>query len=353
MIVARTSETESESRLASVEAGITADDGVVFPEQPAVVSELDQSGRAEVARLLLPSLGIQPANLAVAFELAGAVLEQRVKFNKAFRRCQSDFSEQPIHNVRVHCRRLMARLALVKEALPDSSLNPVIRSVKCFLKTLGELRDVQVQKQSLTFDLAQHPEAAGLWRELGRKEGDLKRAAALRTSRFKLRKLNRRLQCLEDELTDPTARLAAKATLTTAVIQGLEGTYAEVMRRRRSIRLSVPSSLHEVRKAYKKFRYMVESLPPSVARPFPAQLSDMGNYQTALGKIHDVEVLQGLVNDYAERFPKEAANLKRFQGVLQERRHALTDEYLSKADLLFSFWPLQSAPREDDARALL
>jgi len=352
MIAARTSESENESRLAPAEVGIT-EAGAAFPALPAVVSEPGQKGRVEVARLLLPSLGIRPTDLVVAFELAGAVMEQRVKFNKSFRQCQSDLSEQSIHDVRVHCRRLIARLALVKAALPGFNLDPVIRSLKRFLKTFGELRDVQVQKQGLSFDLSEHTELADLWRELGRKECDLKRAAVLRTGRFKLRKLNRRLQNLENELTDPTARLAAKTTLPTAVIQGLEGAYAEVVRRQRSCRLSISSGLHGVRKAYKKFRYMVESLPPSVARPSPAQLSAMGNYQTAMGKIQDVAVLQGLVIDYAERFPKMAASIERFRGVLQERRRALTEEYLSQTDSLLSFWPLPPAPREVGAPAPL
>ncbi len=347
MIVTHISESKSESRVAPVEVGIIADDGFAFPEQPAELPAPIQKRRAEVAWRLLPSLGIQPTDLAVAFELADAIREQRVKFKKAFGRCQSDFSGQSIHEVRVHCRRLMARLALVKVAIPGSSLDSIIRSLKRLLKTLGELRDVQVQKRGLTFELRQHPEVVGLWIELGRKEVDLSRAAAQRTRRFKMGKLNRCLQNLEAELTDPAARLAAKATLRAAVVRALGEAYAEVRRRQQSVRIADPSSLHEVRKAYKQFRYMVESLPPSVARPFPAQLSAMGNYQTAMGKIQDVEVLHGLVVDYAGRFPKVAAKLERFRGVLLKRRRALIDEYLSMAESLYSFWPLPAALRED------
>ena len=299
---------------------------------------------AELARRLLPSLGIQPQDLTVAFQLADRIAQQRVKFEKQLAACQKKCSEESVHEARVQCRRLIARLCLVKAAFPSRTVDSVLRSLKRFLKKLGELRDVQVQRLALTDDLSRHPEISGLWIELGRREEELVQQAAETTRRFKIGKLHKRVRALEAELTDPAARLAAKANLSAAIVRALEEAYAEVKGRRLAIKPAVPSTVHRVRIAYKKFRYMVESLPPAIARPSSAQLTAMTDYQGAMGRIQDVEVLDRQVEEYAERFPVAASDLSRFRQVLLERRRLLIDKYLGVADSLPSFWPLRSPP---------
>jgi CHAD domain-containing protein len=208
------------------------------------------------------------------------------------------------------------------------------------------LRDCQVLQEVLTPELSRHPEAAGLWIELGRKEGVLSRASAIAVRRFKMRKLNRLLNRVKRELIDPAARLATKTRLRTALVQGLSAVFAEVLSRRRSIDLTQAADLHSVRKAFKKFRYMAESFPPSLALPVPAQVSAMGEYQTALGKIHDVEVFQEFVLDHAARNPRIAFELGNLQEALLQRRHSLVQDYVTKTDSLAKFWPMPLPPPE-------
>src|SRR5262249_16256250 len=152
---------------------------------------------------------------------------------------------------------------------------------------LGGLRDAQVQKRALACELAEHPDVGGLWLELEKREMDLTNVTAEKLRRFKTTKLTRQLEKLEAELTDPTARLAGKTNLRERVIQAVANSHAKVMERRRAINLLIPATLHRTRTAFKRFRYMIESLPPSVARPSCQMLSAMSDYQDALGKIQD------------------------------------------------------------------
>src|SRR5262249_50898335 len=159
-----------------------------------------------------------------------------------------------------------------------------LQALKDLLHKLSGLRDVQVQKNVLTSKVAEHPELAGLWLELEKQELDLNKSAAKSVRQFCATKLARQLEKLQEELTDPTAHLAEKSCLRQRVIQAVTYAHANVMERRRAIDLRVPSTLHKTRTVFKKFRYMVESLPPAVARPSRSLLSAMSDYQAALGK---------------------------------------------------------------------
>ena len=89
---------------------------------------------AELAGLLLPSLGLLPLDLVVAYQLASKVQEQRVKFVKVFKVCQATYSQESVHNARVHSLRLIARLSLVQEAIPSGTADEVLYSLKRSLK---------------------------------------------------------------------------------------------------------------------------------------------------------------------------------------------------------------------------
>jgi CHAD domain-containing protein len=288
---------------------------------------------------LASHLGMSQQDFRVACQLADAVAEQRVRFEKMCARCQRGFSPDSVHDTRVHCRRLIARVTLVRQAMRDTALDSVLRTLKRFLKPLGELRDVQVQKQILMDELARFPELGGLWVDLSRREAKLRRAAKEWVGGLDRTKLARRLKRLEAELINPAARLASKAGLHQSVVRALEHAYRVVVDRRQQIDPAVPATLHRVRIAYKKFRYMVESLPPAVGQASSLQLSAMAHYQTALGNIQDAEVSRQFVSDYLARFPVQAEATALFLDHLNERRDQLVRAYIELADTLASFWP--------------
>jgi CHAD domain-containing protein len=289
-------------------------------------------------------MGISPQNLLIGFELSDSVAGQFRKFEKAVRWCRLELSGEAVHDARVHCRRLIARLVLIDMAMTSTDLQAAQKPLKRLLKSLGRLRDVQVQKDALSTELTRHPEVGGLWIELGRREQKLIRSASRFVSQFNLGKLRRRLEVIQAELKNPTARLAAKAVLGDSIVRAMQQAFDKVVLRSRDISPDDVSTVHRVRTAYKKFRYMAESLPPTVGRPSEAQLSVMDGYQQAMGNIQDVEVLREFLTGYTALQPEVAWSLASFKNTLLERRTRLVYDYMALADRLHSFWPLQSVP---------
>jgi CHAD domain-containing protein len=216
--------------------------------------------------------------------------------------------------------------------------------LKRLLKSLGELRDVQVQQLALAAELSRYPEVGGLWIELGRREQKLIQSAARSLDGFKLGKIRRQLEEVQAGLKNPAARLAAKAVLGESILRATQQAFEATAERACDIDADEVSTVHRVRTAYKKFRYMVEALPAALGRPSEAQAAAMAEYQQAMGAIQDVDVLLNLVADHGAQDPGVAWSLESFRKALLDRRTWLVDEFIARADALYSFWPLQSAP---------
>jgi CHAD domain-containing protein len=304
--------------------------------------------RSSLAQLgierMVSVMGLSPQNLLIGFELSDSVAGQFRKFEKTVRRCRLELSGEAVHDARVQCRRLIARLVLIDVAMTSTDLQAAQKPLKRLLKSLGGLRDVQVQKGALSAELTRHPEVGGLWIELGRRQQGLIRSASRFVSEFNMGKLRRRLEMIQAELKNPAARLAAKAVLGDSIIRATQQAFDKVVLRSRAIRPDEVSTVHRVRTAYKKFRYMAESLPPTVGSPSEAQFSAMDGYQQVMGSIQDVEVLLEFLTGYIALRPEVAWSLASFKNILLERRTRLVRDYMSLADRLHSFWPLQSVP---------
>lgn len=291
-------------------------------------------------------MGISPQNLLIGFELSDSVAGQFRRFEKEVRRCRLELSGEAVHDARVHCRRLIARLVLIDTGMTSTDLQSAKKPLKRLLKSLGGLRDVQVQKAALSTELTRHPEVGGLWIELGRREQELIRWVSRYVSEFNLGKLRRRLEVIQSELKNPAARLAAKAVLGDSIIRAAQTAFDKVVLRSRAISPDDVSTVHRVRTAYKKFRYMVESLPPTAGRPSEAQLSAMDGYQQAMGTIQDVEVLLEFLTGYIALRPEVAWSLASFKNIVLDRRARLVQDYMTISGQLHSFWPLQAIPGE-------
>jgi len=280
-------------------------------------------------------MGITPQNLLICFELSDSVAEQLLRFEKMVRRCRFEFSEKAVHDVRVHCRRLIARLVLIEMAMSLTNLQATRKHLKRLLKLLGALRDVQVQKEILAAELPRHPEVGGLWIEIGGRERELIQPSSRFMSEFKMGKLRRRLEIIQDELKNTTARLATKAVLGESIIGATQHAFDEVMLRACAISPDDASTVHRV-----------ESLPPILGGPSEVQLSAMDAYQQAMGRIQDVDVLLKFLGEYTALRPEVVWSLASFKNALLERRSRLIQDFIVIADKLCSFWPIPPMPGE-------
>jgi CHAD domain-containing protein len=204
---------------------------------------------------------------------------------------------------------------------------------------LGPLRDVQVQLRSLEKMLPSRPELQGFYGSLLRRERKLVRRLSTEIGAVKTGKaakvMRAVMQQVEMGLATPEMRQEKWAQATLAV----EAAFNRVLERKRAIDPTASASIHRMRVAFKKFRYMVESLAPLLGWVSSKQLKGMDAFQGRMGDIQDAEVLLTSVMTFARRAGAEReALLSHPLEELSGRRTALISTFVEEADRLYTFW---------------
>src|SRR5262245_12949465 len=96
-------------------------------------------------------------------------------FRAELKRCQKQFSEAAVHDLRVATRRLLSTLDLLASVHPNARLRQARRALKGQLDMFGPLRDVQVQLLTVDKMLAAFPELKGFYDFLVQRERKLVR----------------------------------------------------------------------------------------------------------------------------------------------------------------------------------
>jgi CHAD domain-containing protein len=302
--------------------------------------------RATIARrqLRLPGrtrmkAGTRAVAAAVGPCLAEALRTRWRSYREELRKCQEEFSEEAVHELRVATRRLIAQLLLLSCVIRSASIEKARRILKRRLVALGELRDIQVQRTFISHEVARFPELDLMHKWLKRRERRLVKSAIEEVGRFKTKKLEKWVCGLIRGLgaSAPSARLQDRQA--SAVLRATANAFAEAVERRRAIDLADLRTVHQTRVAFKRFRYMVESLSPGITALSKRQLRALAYYQRKMGIIQDLEVLQVGVGSYLEEHKKAEAVLRPFGRYLRQRRTRALRSFLKSADRLFGFWP--------------
>jgi len=220
------------------------------------------------------------------------------------------------------------------------------RKLKRHLKTLGKLRDAQVQTLFLEEQLERLPHVACLIDSLNKQERDLKKSSVREVRRCKTRKLKKWTAdfCRALESNPKTAE--HHEALSANACDALATAFAEVASRREKMSAANPRSIHETRVAFKHLRYMVESLSPAFTGLHQNELRRFGVYQTRLGALQDLEVLLATLNSFSAENPGAVEHLHSFSKFLHERRARAIDACLAQADDLYKVCePLGFSPQ--------
>jgi CHAD domain-containing protein len=126
----------------------------------------------------------------------------------------------------------------------------------------------------------------------------------------------------------------------------LRETYEQVAALRQRVRRSNTETIHRMRVAFKKFRYVSELLRPLFPRLKVKQLRQMQAYQGLMGDIQDMEVLIAAVKQGLQLALLPVHGLRPLLKELMRRRRGLIDAFLIAVDRLFEFHPDKFAPRE-------
>ena len=275
---------------------------------------------------------------ALAAHLAAALKLMRRRYRKRLARCQEKFSETSVHDLRIETRRMLAMLDLLRALHFEDSLRKTRKVFKRRLDAFDELRDTQVQLLLLKPLWRRFPEAREFDLVLRRREKRLIGELGKEIKRMRQLRLERRLKALEKQLrksarTPPPQEGKALATA------ALRESFGQVAALRLRVRRTNTETIHRLRVAFKRFRYMSESLQPLFPLLTPKRLREMQAYQTLMGDIQDIEVLIAAVKQAVQLVLLPALAVRGLLKELRQRRVVLIEKFLAAADRLFEFQP--------------
>ena len=134
------------------------------------------------------------SSIATAGFLARSVYEARRRYRKRLARCQRNFSEDAVHELRIETRRLLALLDLLLALGAAPAADKIAKRFKKRLDVFDELRDTQVQLRLLEPLWGGFPEAESFKAFLVRREARLIARLAHGIQDTKSARLNRRLE---------------------------------------------------------------------------------------------------------------------------------------------------------------
>lgn len=245
-------------------------------------------------------------------------------------RCQDEFSEQRVHDLRVAARRLSVALEMGSSLARKKRGVKHRRLLKTYLNAFDHLRDIQVQ---LTI-LDELPAPA--------EEIETFRAYLLRCQRQTTARLSNKVRQFQtEELANQILKLRKalhdldRSMGESALWRLVDGAYATVRKRRAGVRLEDALTIHRLRLSFKKFRYQVETIFPLLPDPPANYLDHLQGYQAAMGEIQDAEIGLLLINAFTAR---RRMDLPGLQAGFEGRYHTKTVAFLAGIDAVDLFW---------------
>ncbi|HTI38329.1 MAG TPA: CHAD domain-containing protein [Vicinamibacterales bacterium] len=198
-----------------------------------------------------------------------------------------------VHQARVASRRLREAVPVLSEGLHGSKAGKAQRKIRKLTQALGTVRELDVALGLIDeLDARQEvPKAAlaDVRAHVMSEREDRRRVMHERLEDVNREKLERRLQSVRDALAAPSPDHAWRSALAHRLVTGARRLDHAITK---AGQIYAPEALHQVRIASKKLRYALEIADESRAARCTADLRLMKRVQDALGRLHDLQVLQ-------------------------------------------------------------
>ena len=265
------------------------------------------------------------------------------KYKAELKTCRVEFSEAAVHDFRVASRRLLASFDLLRTMLRDPRIQKMRRVLKDQLDDLDDLRNIQALLADISETIHEFPVLQPYQEYLQHKEKKLLRAARKEIKSLKIESLSKRIQKL-----NKTMATFEQTDLEASLFSAVDEIYAIVNRRYAMVEPSQPATIHRVRLAFKKFRYMIETLYPILQNVPADYLKRMHDYQVAMGDIQDMEVALQELADFGELAPA-SYDPEPARAYYRERHASALSRYIEDKGEIITFWratPDQPFPEE-------
>lgn len=272
-------------------------------------------------------------------EFLGSLNDHWDDYPQRFNSARQQITEETIHDLRVAARRLQARLRILRSLESRPRARKLWRLLGKQLDQLDDLHDTQVMLQEATERTPSLTQLGRFRDYLEGKSGVLSRTARREVLTTKPSGLKKRVQ----RLRKIAERHAEDEDLLARVLQAVDAAHAKTLRAFGQLDATDPSTIHHVRIAFKKFRYMVEAVRPLLPNYPEAYLAHMHDYQEAMGKVHDTTVFLDALKEFATRLSHARVHTEPFdlrpielfyRGRLDELIHA----YFQRRDELSTYW---------------
>ncbi len=272
-------------------------------------------------------------------------------YRARFKAGRREISEESIHDLRVASRRFLALLDIVRGLDPHPRVKKMRRSLKKQLDQLDQLHDAQVMLVEIGQRLEQIPQLSPFQAYLEKRAMRLTRAARKNMLASKTSDLKERVK----KIRAVVEKHSQETGFSKRILQAVDGAYSRTIQGFDEMDAQQPATIHHVRIAFKKFRYMIETVRPLLRGHPESYFERMHNYQDAMGKIRDTTVFLGTLEEFEKSRQKSATEVapafepKPISLYYKKRLAELIRAYLENKDELNTFWraaPDQSFPWE-------
>ena len=218
--------------------------------------------------------------------------------------------------------------------LPDDRLADARRGLKKQLNALTELRDIQVQIKTVTRLIPSYRILRPFLLMLRQEERRLVKRGTKVIARLNVGLVEQRVAESTTSLlalfAEPVMEESGKAVVTGSVAAA----FARAVVLRRNLNVNDPRTIHRLRVAFKKFRYLAEAAKLMTR----GKLKAMNGYQTRMGEVQDKVVLCKSVRSFALRPARvPAVSFLPIHQYLARERQAAIENFVKGVDELYAF----------------
>jgi len=258
-------------------------------------------------------------------------------FSQSWKKARAKHSEKSIHRLRVGTRRIIAIVELIQRLSKRGDRTKLQRSFKRVFKATGSLRDVQVQIKLLA-QIGDSEPLLEFRRLLERRERRRADAVTKGLTPKLRRALKRNVRTLrsgfvrrQDALSDERIEIA--------VARLFRVRWNEFFRARSRFKPSDEHTLHAMRIALKKLRYVAEAGEPFLDDSIKDQARHLQVLQHLLGESRDNELLGAALEHWANKRGRKIAIVPALE-TLKLNREKLLQEVLASPALVEESKPL-------------
>jgi len=290
----------------------------------------------------LPDEASIPGHHAFGQFLLGLLKKRWRGYRRELKRCRRKCSEQAVHQLRVSIRRLLSLLDLLARIVEIKHLRFAENILKKNLKAFARLRDTHTQLLCIEKLRRDFPEARAYHRALERRGRRLVKRIRRKLGRAQQGRLRDFIAAIKKQLRALAGDPAREKKKFAGALDALRAAYAGVVKCYRAIRPADTGSFHRTRIAFKKFRYMMESLQPLLPDVTERRLEAMRRYQTRLGNIQDWEVLLASLKRFAEKRELKPQKWKALSRAIRRRLADRIKQFMASRAELFHFCSLRN-----------